>query len=1683
MKNNLRIKRIGAMITSAVIIFSTVLPNLSLTAHAQVSSNALTVTAGSSQTATFTHEHKNAGSIVTKQIQSNSTVTGATVSGYCYTTKNQHIHEGNTTSGGNCYDVNYHVHTDACYNHHVHTDNCKNWKSKYSFKKVSDNQHDYTHAYGFTCCCGDYIGDGGYMQDGGYRAYNHTWAECCNSGNPSLGVTHTYCFLWWDNQNNRWGADNTCGKCWNPWNVSGVSNKNAPWSGTVRNNEYVYWQESFGYTCGYTAGQQIGSPICGKTTSTPEGYKLKTTCPYYTDPIYTNSCGIASGATIAKATVSADNNNMLTCTISDTITGKTNYSFYWVKPDGSIVNNTDNIQCTEIGTYKCVVNVKTKINNQTVDDDTVTFSYTAVPHNTTVNFYDYNNVKLDVITMKRGSEKTSITKPSRTGYTFTGYYLDNGSTQYYNQNGAKVVNNFCPLNGGTINLYAKYTANQYTIDYETHNLTVDTTLKKQDTATYDQAITLSNDAKAYTGYTFDGWYNGNTKLFNTDRTFTSAKWNIPNNVTLSAKYHANSYTLYYSLNKTEDVSAHSKTVNYDANYGLTAAEIASRPDYTGYTFNGWYDGNTKIYNADGSNAVAGPWKWTKNINAKAKYTANPYKVYYNTKESDAPSTVLNVTYDANYALPSASVSAVPAKSGYTFDGWFDTTTNAKIFNTDGTPVSNPYKFDHDITVMVKYHKNTYIINYNDEDINDNDLNQSQTVTFDTAYLPINQAPYKVGYVFDGHQLEGTLTFIWDGHGDIIHAVWDFLCGADGTSVNAKKVYSPKTFTVDIGNDFDDDGVIDSIESTKTATYDATFFDLNKPAYINGYTFDGYYLLENGVWVATYDYDTDTLTKTSNTWTWDDHVNWNNDPHTNFTLVRKWHKNIYHIKYNNTEVADTNLNKILDSEYNVHYDDIAVAPYKTGYIFDGHYFVDYSGNEVQIWDNIGKASRTAFDFAQNPTNGTITNAYKKYHAKTFNVEIGDDYDENGTLDNVDITETATYNATYFSLPIPSARTGLTFDGYYILGTNTCVAKYNEATGTLSKTSNTWIWDDGEDWNNNPSHNDTIRVESCWTHNQIEVTVNTETSTKTTPGTGNLSSYTFDVTTRTEYYDRPYTNIAVPVKRGYTFVKYIVSPKNASEEEVIFKSNGEQKLSTFLWTGVTDPNKVNIISVFDKKRITGDIPTKKYDPKTQTETDNPIHIDETYDEPYNPLPLIPEKAGYDFDGITDKDGNPIWDKDGNPKQDVWQYIEDDIDDFIPQWKPKTYILEYANGKTETITYDAAVNKLDTMSKSGFTFSGYSFNFFGKEINVFNGSGEFTSDKWTYDVGPSGTVIKLKDLWNVNSYKITIKNNSDLTPDSEMDVVFQKGYNNCSIPKKTGYVFTGYVLEYNEEHPDELSKPIWNEDGTPSENAYEYAHNITVLATWKAKVFYLHFGDEVLAVTYNENTGMAPVLTKDSYSDTAFTYDYTFEGWTLMGDTLFNELGEPVTIKWTRDLGDNGAHFYLDEEFNEIKTEIPKPEEPVPTEPTPEEPIVVIPEPELIDPEPQPTWVETIWRNPVVKTIIITGGVSIPVFAILFVIFFILAHICSVYYIADVNNKKYKHFKGFEWINTYKKSKRDTYTKHFVELSKEHRSTVKENEDFYVMVRFNRIFAFIKAGKNIDIGIKDELRNYDIQRDVIL
>ena len=393
---------------------------------------------------------------------------------------------------------------------------------------------------------------------------------------------------------------------------------------------------------------------------------------------------------------------------------------------------------------------------------------------------------------------------------------------------------------------------------------------------------------------------------------------------------------------------------------------------------------------------------------------------------------------------------------------------------------------------------------------------------------------------------------------------------------------------------------------------------------------------------------------------------------------------------------------------------------------------------------------------------------------------------------------------------------------------------------------------------------------------------------------------------------------------------------------------------------------------------------------------------------------------------------------------------------------------------------------MSRSGYTFKGYSFEFHGKTISVFDGSGNFssTNNYWPYDVGPSGTKIYLKDNFDVNSYKITVKPNVPGKEDYQVTVVYGQSILDVEVPLKAGHFFTGYDSEFNENYTNEISTPIWNKDGKPAIETYYFTHDITVFSKFEAETYNIKVEDKTFRVKYGEKIkDTAP--TSDKEADEEFTYE--FDGWFYKDRQIFDKDGKFALNTWNVDLGNDGAAIVLDASFT--KTPIPEEEEEIVEEEIEEKEEVVEEDKQEVVEQPAEavvteeehttifekikTKIETIFKNPTVRVVTISGTISVSTLGIAAVVIYIFAHLARVYYIPDINNPQKSVRRGYEWINKYKKSRR-TKSKYFIELSRKHETILLESE-MVVEVRINPIFFRTHANQSIDIGTSREMSAY--------
>ena len=282
----------------------------------------------------------------------------------------------------------------------------------------------------------------------------------------------------------------------------------------------------------------------------------------------------------------------------------------------------------------------------------------------------------DSVSASYGSAMPSATMPTRTGYTFNGYYdASSGGTQYYTSAGASAKN--WDKGDETATLYAQWTANKYSITYKDgggSNFSGTHASGYPTQHTYGTATNLKSATK--TGYTFGGWFT-NSNCTGTAVTALGATAYTAN-ITLYAKWTANKYNITYKDGGNKTFSG-SHESGYPTQHTYGTATTLKSATKTGYTFSGWFTNS----NCTGTAVTSlGATTYTANITLYAKWTAKTYTVTLDQNGGSDGSNSVSATYGS--AMPSATM---PTRTGYTFSGYFDS-NNTKYYNANGTSAKN-----------------------------------------------------------------------------------------------------------------------------------------------------------------------------------------------------------------------------------------------------------------------------------------------------------------------------------------------------------------------------------------------------------------------------------------------------------------------------------------------------------------------------------------------------------------------------------------------------------------------------------------------------------------------------------------------------------------------------------------------------------------------------------------------------------------------------------------------------------------------------------------------------------------------------------------------------------------------------------------------------------------------------------
>ena len=232
-----------------------------------------------------------------------------------------------------------------------------------------------------------------------------------------------------------------------------------------------------------------------------------------------------------------------------------------------------------------------------------------------------------------------------------------------------------------------------------------------------------------TGYTFEGWYVGDEK-------WDFANDNVTQNITLTPKWTANTYTISYDLNGGDTNVEQTQTVQFDTDVTLMT------PTRDGYRFMGWYDEeDTLISN--------GKWQIASNVNVTAKWE----RTYTITFAMNGGTPIESAEYIRNELT---SAPSNPKHFAMAFDGW--------TYSVKGFSLGDPMP-ESDIIVSAKWKHTQIKKEYTspNETVTDGETYRVCNVISNIdEYIKLGYNKIKITYSF---YTKGTESW-WDGYPNI-----------------------------------------------------------------------------------------------------------------------------------------------------------------------------------------------------------------------------------------------------------------------------------------------------------------------------------------------------------------------------------------------------------------------------------------------------------------------------------------------------------------------------------------------------------------------------------------------------------------------------------------------------------------------------------------------------------------------------------------------------------------------------------------------------------------------------------------------------------------------------------------------------------------------------------------------------
>ena len=301
---------------------------------------------------------------------------------------------------------------------------------------------------------------------------------------------------------------------------------------------------------------------------------------------------------------------------------------------------------------------------------------------------------------------------------------------------------------------AEYTTNTYTVTY-VKGTGIAKISKTSETVSWGANATGCT-ATVTTGYSFDGWYNGPTRV---STSLTYAPTAVKSNLSLTAKANINSYTVSpsayyrttdgtgnYTAGTTGGTVSGGGSVNHGGSITVTASAAA------GYKFDGWYSAGASggtLLSSSASYAISGV---TASMTVYARFTRIYYTITYSAGDyvASLSRTTERVAHGANAAGSTMTVNGTTAQYSYGVDGWYSGSTrvtSSATYAPTGVTANATY------TAKGTRSLRSYTVTYNKGSYISSVSRSSESVSYgsnaagSTATVMASDAQYTYG--FDG----------------------------------------------------------------------------------------------------------------------------------------------------------------------------------------------------------------------------------------------------------------------------------------------------------------------------------------------------------------------------------------------------------------------------------------------------------------------------------------------------------------------------------------------------------------------------------------------------------------------------------------------------------------------------------------------------------------------------------------------------------------------------------------------------------------------------------------------------------------------------------------------------------------------------------------------------------------------